>query len=169
MNPFHEVGYNNYLSSLAKNDNKYKYIKYIINKVNINNFEKIFNDYINNHNKKFDFYYNNCEFQIATDNRLVNIEINFHHNTDYINLKSYLFFYTESHNIKIFNIIHMIINTISCLCNMTYKYYLTCPMPMIERRINFIINKNPELINALHRSKNHPLIRKYKNSYLINE
>ena len=34
-------------------------------------------------------------------------------------------------------------------------------MPMVERRINFIINKNPELINALDRSKNHPLIRKY--------
>ena len=40
MNSFHEVGYNNYLSSLIKNDNKFIYMKYIINKVNINNFEK---------------------------------------------------------------------------------------------------------------------------------
>ena len=44
---------------------------------------------------------------------------------------------------------------------MTYKYYLTYPMPMIERRINFIINKNPELLNSIDRNKNHPLIRKY--------
>ena len=123
--------------------------------------KKIFNDYITNHNKNFDFYFINCEFQIATDNRLVNIEINFHHNTDYINLKSYLCFYTESHGINFFNINNMIINTISCLCNMTYKYYLNNPMSMLERRINFIINKNPELINNLDRSKNHPLIRKY--------
>ena len=123
--------------------------------------KKIFNDYITNHNKKFDFYYINCEFQITTENRLVNIEINFHHNTDYINLKSYLFFYTESHDIRNFIINNMIINTISCLCNMTYKKYLNSPMSMFERRINFIINKNPELINALDRSKNHPLIRKY--------
>ena len=55
----------------------------------------------------------------------------------------------------------MIINTISCLCNMTYKYYLTNPMSMLERRINFIINKNPQLINSIDRNRNHPLIRKY--------
>ena len=168
MNSFHEIKYNNYLNSLIKNDNKFIYIKYIINKVDINNFEKLFNDYITNHNKKFDFYYINCEFQIATDNRLVNIEINFHHNTDYINLKSYLFFYTQSHGIKFFIINQMIINTISCLCNMTYKYYLNNPMSMLERRINFIINKNPELINICGRNKNHPLIRKYSHIYECN-
>ena len=99
MNHFHIVENNNYLSSLVKNDNKYIYFKYIVINVDINNFDKIFNDYIKNHNKKFDFYYINCEFEIQTNNRLVNIEINFHHNTDYINLKCLLFFYTESHNI----------------------------------------------------------------------
>ena len=55
----------------------------------------------------------------------------------------------------------MIINTIFCLCNMTYKYYVNKPMSMLERRMNFIISKNPQLINALNRNKNHPLIRKY--------
>ena len=34
-------------------------------------------------------------------------------------------------------------------------------MSMLERRINMIIAKNPQLINVLDRSKNHPLIRKY--------
>ena len=42
MNHFHEIENNNYLSSLVKDDN-----------VEINNFEKIFNN-----------YYINCEFQI---------------------------------------------------------------------------------------------------------
>ena len=132
MNPFHEVKYNNYISSLVKTDNKFIYMKYIINNVNLNNFDKIFNNHITNHNIKFDFYYINCEFQIENNN----IEINFHHNTDYINLRSYLIFYTESHGIKFFNINQMVINTISCLCNTTYKYYLTNPMTMLERRMN---------------------------------
>ena len=93
--------YNNYINNLIKDDNKYICFKYIINNIDINNFDKIFNDYITNHNKKFEFYYINCEFQIEYNNRLINIEINFHHNTDYINLKCLLFFYTESQNIKI--------------------------------------------------------------------
>ena len=151
---------NNYLSSLVKDDNKFIYMRYIINKVNSNNFDKIFDNYIINHNKKFDFYYINCEFRIETNNRSVDIEINFHHITDYINLKSYLFFYTGSHGIKKFNINYMIINTISCLCNMTYKYYLLNPISMLERRLNYIISKNPSLINTINRNKNHPLIRK---------
>ena len=158
--------YNNYINTLVKDDNKFIYFKYVINNVDINNFDKIFNEYITNHNKKFDFYYINCEFQIEYNNRLLNIEINFHHNTDYINLKCLLFFYTESQNIKNFMIKHMIINTISCLNNMTYKYYLANPMSMLESRINYIINKNPKLINTLIRNKNHPLIRKYNNTYM---
>ena len=165
MNHFHEIENNNYIASLVKHDNKFIYVRDIFNNVNIDNFEKIFNDHITNHNKKFDFYYINCEFRIETNNRLLNIEINFHHNTDYINLKSYLYFYTESHRIKNFKINHMIINTISCLCNMTYKYYLTNPMSMLERRMNYIISKNPKLINCLilNRNKSHHLIRKYFN------
>ena len=158
--------FNNYINTLIKDDNKFIYMKYIIKKVNINNFDKIFNNYITNHNKKFDFYYINCEFQLENDNKLLNIEINFHYNTDYINLKNYLFYYTKSHNIKNFNIKYMIINTISFLYNMTYKYYLNNPMSMLERRINYIIARNPQLINALNRNKNHPLIRKYN---FINE
>ena len=93
MNHFHEIKHNNYLSSLVKDDNKFIYMRYIINNDEINNFDKIFNDHINNQNKKFDFYYNNCEFRLESNNRFIDIEINFHHNTDYINLKRYLFFY----------------------------------------------------------------------------
>ena len=55
----------------------------------------------------------------------------------------------------------MIVNTISCRCNMNYKQYINNPMSMLERRINFLIAGNPKLINSLDRNKNHPLIRKY--------
>ena len=34
-------------------------------------------------------------------------------------------------------------------------------MSMLERRINMIIAKNPQLIKSLDRTKNHPVIRKY--------
>ena len=34
-------------------------------------------------------------------------------------------------------------------------------MSMLERQINMIIAKNPQLINSLDRNKNHPLIRNY--------
>ena len=154
-----ETKYNNYINCLLNKDNKNLYMKYIINNVDINEFDKLFNNYIISHNKKFDLYYINCEFEIETNNDLINIEIIFHHNTDYINLRGYLFFYTHSREIKNFNVNQMIINTISCLSNMTYEYYLTNPMSIFERRINFMISKNPQLINALNRNKNHPLIR----------
>ena len=55
----------------------------------------------------------------------------------------------------------MIIKTISCVCKMSYKYFINQPMSMLERRINMIIARNPQLINALDRTKNHPLIGKY--------
>ena len=162
MNLYYEIDNNNYIRTLLGGDNKFIYKKNIFNKVNINNFDRNFNNHITNHNKKFDFYYINCSFELLIDqNRLLNIEINYHHNTDYINLRCYLYFYIKSHKIKNFIIKKMIINTISCFCNMSYKFYLSMPMPMLERRMNYIIAKNPDLINCLDRNKNHPLIKKY--------
>ena len=38
-------------------------------------------------------------------------------------------------------------------------------MSMLERRINYIITKNPQLLNRNH---NHPLIRKYPDSKFNN-
>ena len=147
-----------------KND-KCFYTKYIINNVKIKEFDKIFNYYIFNHNKKFDFYYIDCEFVILFENNYTaNIEINYHYNTDYINIKSYLLFYIDSCEIngyKFKNINHMIIKTISCMCKMTYKNYINQPMSMLERGINFLIARNSRLIISLDRNKNHPLIRKY--------
>ena len=155
----------NHLCHHCNKNDKCFYIKYIINNIKINEFEKIFNYYITTHNKTFDFYYVDCKFEILFDNKYTaNIQINYHYNTDYINIKSYLLFYTDSCELagyKFKNINHMIISTISCMCNMTYKNYINHPMSMLERRIKFIIARNPKLINCLNRNKNHPLIRKY--------
>ena len=43
---------------------------------------------------------------------------------------------------------------------MTHNHYLSQPMQMVERRLNFVIDRCPQLINALDRSKTYPLIRK---------
>ena len=149
----------------SKENDKSFYTKYIINNINIDEFDKIFNYYITTHNKKIDFYYIDCEFGIQFDNKYTaNIEINYHYNTDYANIKNYLLFYIDScqsGGFKFNNIIHMNINTISCKCNMSYKHYINQPMAAVGRRINMIIAKNPQLLNSLDRNKNRPLIRKY--------
>ena len=149
----------------SKENDKCFYTKYTINNVNIDDFDRIFNYYISTHIKNFNFYYIDCEIEILFDNNYTaNIEVNYHYNTVYNNIKSYLLFYIDSCEIngyKFKNINHMIINTISCKCNMSYKHYINHPMSMLARRINFIIAKNPKLINLLDRTKNHPLIRKY--------
>ena len=44
---------------------------------------------------------------------------------------------------------------------MTHNHYLNQPIQMIERRLKFVIDRCPQLINALDRTKSHPLIRKY--------
>ena len=47
----------------------------------------------------------------------------------------------------------MTINTIFDRCGMTYANYINNPMPMVERRINFIIARNPKLLNSIDRKK----------------
>ena len=44
---------------------------------------------------------------------------------------------------------------------MTYNYYITCPMPAVELKMNMILSKNPHLIKSLRRYHSHPLIQKY--------
>ena len=154
--------------SCLKN-NKYLYTKYIIENIDIDEVDDIFDKYINIHNKKFIFYYIDCQFQIKfKDNVFAKLEINNHYNTDYINIKNYLLFYIDSciYGTFVFdNIINMEIIMISCRCNMTYKNYLNSPMSMLERRINLVIGKKPQLIKSLNFKEKNPITRNY--GYLL--
>ena len=100
-------------------------------------------------------YFINCVIQIKFNNNILsNLEIINHCNTDYINIENYLKCCVRAgYKINIIN--HMIINITTCFCNIGYKHYKDKPMSMLERRINFIITKNPQLINKKH---NHPLL-----------
>ena len=85
--------------------------------------------------------------------------------------KNYFLYYTDSLKLKGYNfhnINQMTINTISDRCNVTYEQYLNQPMSMDERQTSFNIAKNPELINTLDRTKNHPLIGKYLHIPFVN-
>ena len=117
-------------------NNKLLYTTYIIENIDIDEIDDIFYKYINIHNRKFIFYYINCQFEIEfKDNIFAKIGINNHYNTDYIKIKSYLLFYIDSceyRNFVVDNIIKMEINMISCRCNMTHKYYMNTPMSMLD-------------------------------------
>ena len=156
--------FNYSLASFNKRYDRGLYYKYTINNINLNNINKIFDYYITIHNEKFDMSFINIVIQIRFNNNIiVNLEINNHNITDYVNIENYLSGYLkccEKAGYFFSNINHMIINITSCICNIRYKHYIDKPMSMLERRINYIITKNPQLTNQNH---NHPLIRKYPN------
>ena len=159
-----EDEFNFYIASFHKSYDRGLYYKYKINNIDLNNINKIFIYYITIHNEKFEIYFIICVIQIKFNNNIiVNLENNNLYYTDYVNIEKYLSGYLkccERAGYKIININHMIINITSCICNIRYKHYIDKPMSMIERRINYIITKNPQIINQNH---NHPLIRKYAN------
>ena len=167
FNDTNELKY--YLASFHKRYDRSLYFKYTINNNNLNNINKVFDYYITIHNEKFDLYFINCVIQIRFNkNIIINLEINNHYNTDYFNIENYLSGYLKcckKAGYFFSNINHMIINITSCICNIRYKHYIDKPMSMLERRINYFITKNPQLINQNH---NHPLIRKYPNIKLNN-
>ena len=156
--------FNYYLAFFNKRYDRSLYYKNIVKNIDLNDINKIFDYYISIQNKKFIFHFIKCIFQIQFNNNIIaNIEMNNHYTTDYINIENYLSLYLNScqkTGYKISKINHMIINITSCICNIRYKHYKDKPMSMLERRINYIITKNPQLINQNH---NHPLIRKYPN------
>ena len=55
----------------------------------------------------------------------------------------------------------MNISTINDKMFMTYNYYITCPMPTVELKLNMILSKNPHLIKSFKRSHINPLFQKY--------
>ena len=59
------------------------YENYTNNNVNLNEFDKKLNDYVINHNKKFDIYLVNCEFYLVFVNDCkIHIETNYCHNIE---------------------------------------------------------------------------------------
>ena len=62
---------NNYLLTFRRKNDKNLYRTYTINNINLDEVNKILNDYISTHNKKIDFHFINCEFVIEFVNSFI--------------------------------------------------------------------------------------------------
>ena len=154
--------------SLSQNQKEYPFrIKHTIKNPNFFVINKIFNDYITNHNKKFNLFLIKCDFKLIYNNDLLTpilIETDFYHNNTLFNLKRYLLYKIDNFIEKGYILSHideMKTTTINDKMFMTSNYYITCPMPADELKLNMIISKNPHLIKSLNRSHIHPIIQKY--------
>ena len=131
--------------------------KHTIKNVLLDEVDKILNDYITTLNKKFDFYFFNCEFKTEFDNNFTtNIETKYFHQIDSNNIKSDLLYYNDcfkSRGYKVCLINQMTIKTISERCNMTYEQYMNQSMHYVDLRLNMVFDKNPRFINSLDRTK----------------
>ena len=63
-----ESEYKDYLANMRKKHDKSLYKNYTVNNINLDEVDKILNDYITTHSKKLDLYFINCEFKIELDN-----------------------------------------------------------------------------------------------------
>ena len=80
--------YENYLTTSRKKIDKNLYIKYTINNNSFDELDKILEDYISTHNKKFVFYLISCEPIFEIDNFFTeNLKTDYYYNTDVINIK----------------------------------------------------------------------------------
>ena len=100
--------------------------------------DKIVDEYITTHNRKFDFCFFNCEFKIEFDNNFTtNIEINYWYSIEIINMKSYLLCCIDcfkSRGYKFYKINQTTVKTNSDRCNMTYEHFICQPMCAVERQ-----------------------------------
>ena len=140
---------------LCRTCDQFIYDEYSINNPNINDIDKIINNYVTSHNKKFDIYYIKCDFYLVfNDDFKIHIETYYVHNKDYLtkikmNLLSWID-YLKFEGYSFCHINEMIIKTITDKHWMTYNTYMQTPMPMVERRFNYVFHKCPYLIRALY-------------------
>ena len=110
-----ESEYKEFITILRKKNDISLYKKYTMNNINLEEFDKILNDYISHHNKNFDLYFIS-EIKIEIDNKLTTIRAtNYFYNTDANKIKSYLLYYIDhfkSRGYNFYNINQITINSI---------------------------------------------------------
>ena len=115
--------------------------------------DRISNDYITNHNKKYHLFLIKCDFKLNFNNdflKPIHIETDFYYNTKFINLKRYLFYQIDIFIERgyIFSCVaEMNITTVNGKMYMRYDYYIQHPLPSIEVKMNMILATNPYLKN----------------------
>ena len=142
----------NYLATFQKENDKNIYKKKFIDNIDLDNIDKILNNYINNHDKKFDIYFVKCLFNIDFDNNIYELDTVYVYNKESFKIIIQLLFFidmmkTEGRNF--YNISQMTIIINSDICNMTNEYSRYMRLNPIERQINIIFSKKPQLLNQI--------------------
>ena len=143
--------------------------KYTVENPSFFHMEDILKNYVDDYNKKFEFYSILCNRKLNFSDTIINIKSDRLYNIKRkyaswnlrINLISKIEYF-ESIGHKFSHISEMNIVFIADLRNMTYEHYLKTPKPMIEWAIIKKLANNPKLIKAFNINTYHPLIRKYR-------
>ena len=135
-------------------ENKIK--SYTHKNIKLDEVGEILNIYITIYTKDYDIYFINCKFTPEFDNKFIlKLETTYIQNMESEKINIILSHYIKCHESKGYKfccINQMNILIIIDECNITYKNYINSPMSTVERRINFIIAKNPILLNSLDRN-----------------
>ena len=133
-------------------DDKNIYKKIIIHNIDLDNIDKILNNYINNHGKKFDIYFVKCLFNIDFDNVIYELDTVYVYNKESYKIIIQLLFFIDmmkAEGRNFHNISQMTIIINSDICNMTNEDSRYMRLNPIERQKNIIFRKKPQLLNQI--------------------
>ena len=134
-----------YIATQRKRIDRCLYIDYTISNFDLDGFDKILNEYISFHNKKFLSYFFKLTCEIQFNNNFIQtLGTNYHSNSELNNMKSYLLSFINSFTSRGYEfckINHITINTMNHRCSITNEYYMKQPMHLLERRLNMLIAK----------------------------
>ena len=142
----------NYLATFQRENDKNICKKIIIHNIGLDNIDKILNNYINNHDKKFDTCFVKCLFNIDFDNNIYELDTVYVYNKERYKIIIQLLFFIDmmkAEGRNFYNISQMTININSDICNMTNEYSRYMRLNPIEKQINIIFSKNPQLLNQI--------------------
>ena len=143
---------------LCQRCDDFVYDEYSINNPNLNDIDKIINNYATSYNKQFDIYSIQSDFYLVfNDDFGTHIKTHYIDNKDDLTkIKTEILYWIEHLKFEGYSFCYineMIIKTITDKHWMTYTTYMQKPMPMVERRFNYIFHKCPYLTRALDRNK----------------
>ena len=158
---------NDYLDNIQKEIDNNIFKKIISNNNDLCDVNKILNDYIIIHDKKFIVYYIRCIFNISFDDDNDNHDLytTYEHKNEIYKIDNQLQYFIDVMKLsrdKIFNKINQItIIIVNDKCFMTDEYSRYMRKSSIERRINQISSRYPNIL------KNNILIR-HKSQLIFN-
>ena len=157
---------NHFNSQYHKSLTKSIICKYTVKKPSFLHIEVILKNFVNDYNKKIEFYIIFCKWKLHFSDTIINVKsdrsFNINHaGWDLRRIVISKIEYFESNGHQFSHISEMNIVLIADLRNVTYEHYLNQPKSMLECKLNALLAKNPKLIKISGNSS-HPIIRNYQ-------